>query len=220
MGAGFFRWPTRALTLLAGAVLAGCAGSGSPPAASIVMAGEDTVPAWRAIANDEDVDRLDRADAAWDEALAIARRAGFARQISGEGALLDPGAALARAAPPPGSYRCRVIKLGGEGRGRAFRAFNPFFCHIGVEGELLSITKQTGSERPGGYLHADTDARLAFLGSMALGDESAPRAYGDDPARDMAGWFERVAPFRYRLVVPWPRGDGLLDVFELVPAVE
>jgi hypothetical protein len=60
--------------------------------------------------------------------------------------------------------------------------------------------------------------RLVFLGSMALGTEEVPRAYGDDPGRDMAGILERIGPFRWRLVVPWPRGESKLDVFELVPA--
>ena len=33
------------------------------------------------------------------------------------------------------------------------------------------------------------------------------------------GLFERVGPFRYRLVLPW-RGDNKLAVVELVPAPE
>jgi hypothetical protein len=36
----------------------------------------------------------------------------------------------------------------------------------------------------------------------------------------MAGVVERVAPFRYRLVIPWPRGNAKLDVFELIPVTE
>ncbi len=55
---------------------------------------------------------------------------------------------------------------------------------------------------------------------MALGNEDVPLAYGENAARDMAGIFERYGDFRYRLVVPWPRQDSKLDVFELVPLVQ
>ena len=54
-------------------------------------------------------------------------------------------------------------------------------------------------------------------GRPALGDEQAPLAYGEDPKRDMAGVFERIAPFRWRLVIPWPQSTSKLDVFELTP---
>jgi hypothetical protein len=204
------------LAAAAALFLTGCQAAGGPPRPAGLV--ETVSEPWRNVATATDLDRLERIDSAWQEALAEARRGGFARQIAAEGALLDPQAALPRAAPTPGSYRCRVIKLGTPGRGRAFRAFNPFFCHVGVEGELLSITKQTGSERPGGYLWDLDTRRLVFLGSMALGTEEVPRAYGEDAERDMAGMFERVGPFRWRLVVPWPRGESKLDVFELVPA--
>jgi hypothetical protein len=101
-----------------------------------------------------------------------------------------------------------------------YAAFKPFFCNIGVNNERLSITKQTGSERPAGYLWEEegSSRRLVFLGSLALGNEDAPLAYGDDLNRDMAGVFERVAPFRFRLVIPSPRGTSKLDVIELIPA--
>ena len=176
-------------------------------------------PAWQKVASPDDTTRLERAAAAWEQALADARKAGFSRQVRAEGELLDPAAALARAAPPPGSYRCRVIRLGTTApRGRAFIAHKPFFCHVGVNKDQLSITKQTGSQRPGGYLwDTDDTRRLIFLGSLALGSEDAPLAYGEDPARSMAGIFERYGDFRYRLVVPWPRQDSKLDVFELIP---
>jgi hypothetical protein len=83
---------------------------------------------------------------------------------------------------------------------------------------VLTIVKQTGSQRPAGQLWDDDDAkRLVFLGSLTLGDEEQPLAYGDDPKRNMAGVFERIAPFRWRLVIPWPQNDAKLDVFELTP---
>jgi hypothetical protein len=103
-------------------------------------------------------------------------------------------------------------------KARAFESFKPFFCYVEVEDDQLTIVKQTGSQRPAGRLWEDDDAtRMVFLGSLALGDEEAPLAYGDDPKRNMAGVFERIGAFRWRLVIPWPQSTSKLQVFELTP---
>lgn len=162
-----------------------------------------------------DRDRIDRLDQAWRDGLAEAR-ARSAAQLRSLGALLEPGAALPHPAPPPGSYRCRVVRLGG---GRGITVYPSYFCYVGGEGALLSFTKQTGSERVAGYLFADGDRRLVFLGAVAQGAEGTPPAYGTDPDRDVVGVAERVGPFLYRLVMPRPSGGARLDVLELVPAV-
>ncbi len=207
------------LTVLAGALLlAGCQVTPAvrPEArAAAVDVVEDEEPEWRGVANDDDAKLIADLDTAWREALA-----GAGRQVRGEGRLLDPQAALPRPAPSPGSYMCRLIRLGSSRpREPSYQAFKPFFCHVGVNEDRLSITKQTGSERPAGYLWDDLDKnRMIFLGTLALGNEDAPLSYGEDPARDMAGVLERVGPLRYRLVVPKPRGTAKLDVIELGPA--
>lgn len=210
--------------LLFAGLLAGCASTEEPPAATTPAVIVDQTPVqedgWRGIASAEDHDRLSRLDSAWTAALAEAREKGFGDEIEAEGELLDPDIALPRAAPPPGSYHCRVIKLGSQGEEPAFVAYKPFFCHVGAEDELLTIVKQTGSQRPAGRLYPESDERMIFLGTMALGDEEEPLPYGEDGERDMAGIVQRVAPFRYRLVVPWPRIESKLDVFELVPATD
>ena len=201
-------------------LLPGCESSPSPDlkaAASVVVVQE---PGWRSTASAEDVARIDRLTGVWSEALASARRGGFARQISAEGALLEPDAALPRPAPTPGNYMCRWIRFGsGEGRPRAFTVYPPFYCHVGATDDSISLTKQTGSDRPSGYLFEDSNVRrMIFLGSLALGNETEPLAYGEDSERDMAGIFERVGPLRFRLVVPRPRTGSILEVLELTPA--
>ncbi len=176
---------------------------------------------WMQIATAAAKSRISRIGLAWQAALADARPR-FAGEIRKEGALLDPRAALPRPAPTPGSYNCRLIKLGkATPRAPAFERFKPFFCYVQVEGDLLTIVKQTGSQRPAGRLWEDDQPdRLIFLGSLALGDEQQPLAYGDDPKRDMAGVLERIAPFRWRLVIPWPQSTSKLDVFELTPVAD
>jgi len=212
--------PMRTRAAVVGALLATCActppppkSTGPPPRVEVTQE-----PEWKSIASAGDAGRIGRLADAWTEALAEAKRRGFGRAIQAEGELLRPGAALARPAPTPGSYRCRVIKLGTQGKGAAFNSYKPFFCYVEVEGPLLTIVKQTGSQRPAGRLYPDSDDnRLIFLGTLALGTVEAPLAYGEKPERDMAGVLERVAPFRFRLVIPWPRTESKLDVIELVP---
>jgi hypothetical protein len=174
---------------------------------------------WKQVATASDEDRIARLGLGWQEALADARKTS-ADEVRREGALLRPRAALPRPAPTPGSYYCRLIKLGkATSKSKAYESFRPFFCYVEVEGDLLTIVKQTGSQRPAGRLWEDDDpTRLIFLGSLALGNEEQPIAYGDDPKRDMAGVLERIGPFRWRLVIPWPQSStSKLDVFELTP---
>jgi len=194
-----------------------------PPPRPVVTAAPPTkADIWQRIASAADLNRIRRVATGWSSGLAEARAAGFADAIRAEAKLLDPDAAQARPAPTPGSYSCRLVRLGREGgKGPAFQKFKPFFCYVQVEGNLFTIVKQTGSQRPAGRLwEDDSPNRLIFLGTLALGNEEEARAYGDDPRRDMAGIFERIAPFVWRLVIPYPQNGARIDVFELTPVAE
>jgi len=203
------------------ALLSSCASLDRPVPITPTVIGEEPTKedGWTRIANQADVERIKRLRPAWDQGLAEARAGGARRELSAEGDLLKPDAALARPAPTPGSYQCRMVRLGRTSpKARPFEKFKPFFCYVETEGDLLTIVKQTGSQRPAGRLWEDDEqSRLVFLGSLALGNENQPKAYGEDPARDMAGVLERVGPFRWRLVIPWPREQAKLDVYELTP---
>lgn len=204
------------------AALSGCAANKPklPPGVhpSVEVGPPPKSDAWKAVATAEDKDRLARLGAAWQEAVDDANRTNAA-DVRREGKLLSQGSGLPRPDPTPGSYNCRLIKLGkATPKSKAFESFKPFFCYVEVEGDLLTIVKQTGSQRPAGRLWADDDPnRLVFLGSLALGNEDQPLAYGDDPKRNMGGVLERIGPFRWRLVIPWPQSTSKLDVFELTP---
>ena len=192
------------------------------PAGTSVTAIVGKSDAWTIVASPADRNRINRTALAWQAGLVEARARGFRDAIRGEGKLLVSGGGLARPAPTPGSYSCRLVTLGrSTKRGPAFERFKPFFCYVDVEGELFTIVKQTGSQRPAGRLWGDEVAtRLIFLGSVALGNEEEARAYGDDPRRDVAGVFERIAPFVWRLVIPFPQDGTKLQVFELTPVAE
>ena len=218
-------WPgaKRAALIALAMAGAGCQTSRLPPGTRAVV--EVGPPAqshvWKELATAADEHRLDRLGLAWQSALADARKTNAA-DIRREGELLLPRGGLARPAPTPGSYNCRLLKLGkASAKDKPFESFKPFFCYVEVDGDQLTIVKQTGSQRPAGRLWEDDDpTRLVFLGSLALGSEDQPLAYGDDPKRDMAGVLERIAPFRWRLVIPWPQSTSKLDVFELTPVAQ
>ncbi|WP_265530585.1 DUF4893 domain-containing protein [Sphingomicrobium marinum] len=194
-----------------------------PPPPQVVIE-DDPDEVWRGYASSADIERLERLDEAWTAGLAAARAADFVTAVDNEGALLDPDAGLDRPAPTPGSYKCRLVKLGAaKAADPEFIAYNPFFCFVQVDETAtdgrFTIVKQTGSQRPTGRLW-DAGDRYVFLGSLALGNEREPLAYGEDPSRDMAGVWERIGNFRWRLVIPYPRTGGIVDVFELTPVAD
>jgi len=211
-----FRFPL--LIIAATVAVGGCVPVKEKPRA-IVSVGEPVkADLWQGIASAADQQRLANVSGAWAAGLADARKAGFATALRDDAELVKSNAALARPAPTPGSYRCRLVKLGGK---PAFEKFKPFFCYVEVDGNLLTIVKQTGSQRPAGRLWEDDNpTRLIFLGSLALGDEETPLAYGDNPKRDMAGILERTGPFRWRLVIPWPQDGSKLHAYELTPVAD
>jgi hypothetical protein len=182
-------------------------------------AAKDDIPAdWHQVATTGDRTRLRNTRQAWIEALAKVRAAGQGKAIAAQGVLFDPDRALIGAKPPTGDYRCRVFKLGGQRPGnRDFTASPAFRCRIDREGEMLSFYKIGGSQRPAGLVFDDGGYRQIFLGTLSLGDEELPIDYGRDDNRDMAGVVERIGPRRWRLVLPYPHFESLLDVVELVP---
>ena len=81
----------------------------------------------------------------------------FTQAIAADPLLFDPDRALTDAALPQGKYRCRTFKLGGRGTAtRDFTAYPWFDCQVADEGEVRSLHKVTGSQRPTGLIFADT----------------------------------------------------------------
>ena len=113
--------------LLLGACATGASRTATVEPAPIVAVEEEPPLQWKGIATTPDSDRLSRLGEAWAAALSDVRRSRSSSAFRVEGELLDPNAALPRPAPPPGPYRCRVVKLGRDGRGPAIAAFPPFF---------------------------------------------------------------------------------------------
>lgn len=217
---------TKRVWLGTGACIALAAfGSSASCAAAVAGAGvgvalprdQDRDGDWRRVATVADRARLRGWRGAWVDALAQVD----AKQLAAEPKLFDPDRALADALPPPGGYRCRTFKLGARGGiGPTYSASAWFGCRIDSNGDtdVISLVKVDGSQRPVGTVFADTASRAIFLGTMELGDEKRPMRYGRDANRDMAGLIERIGAQRWRVVLPYPRFESVLDVVELVPA--
>ncbi len=174
---------------------------------------------WRAVATPADRARLYGWRDAFVRGLNAATIGGNAGKIATEGALLQPDSALEGANLPSGRYRCRTIKLGAQASGPTYLAYPAFDCAVADEGEVASFAKRTGSQRPVGLIFDDGARRKIFLGTLMLGDEKTAIEYGRDPDRDMVGTVERIDKARWRLILPKPRFESVIDVIELVPAI-
>jgi hypothetical protein len=174
---------------------------------------------WRQIATSDDQERLRGWRGTFVEALATARRSGYANEIAREGALLQPDAALGGEPLPNGYYRCRVIKIGAKSDGQLdFIAYPAFQCRVRQSSTHQSFAKLTGSQRYIGRILPGDAMRQIFLGTLALGDETRALDYGADRERNVAGHIEKVGPARWRLVMPRPHFEWKLEVVELIPA--
>ncbi|KQT33335.1 hypothetical protein ASG29_04530 [Sphingomonas sp. Leaf412] len=192
------------------------------PALSLLAAPAAAQTDWRRVATPTDRARLADWRTVWAGALARARAGGAGAEIAAAGALFDYDRALPRPVPPAGDYRCRIVKLGAAKRWMLPYVAYPFFaCRVAVTasgaGETVTLAKLTGSQRQVGTIHPRDGERAVFLGTLMYGYEDRPLPYGRDAKRDVAGWVERIGERRWRMAMPSPAFESMLDVMELVP---
>jgi hypothetical protein len=199
--------------------LALIAGGGAVHAKKKPKPADPVVADWKQVVTPRDMDRIRNWRNSFVKALASARAGGNGRSMAFEGRLLDPDASLGGDAPPAGAYRCRVVKVGAAGaEGLAYVVYPHFACSVADEGEVKSFAKTGGSQRPVGLIFKGDAQRSIFLGTMMLGDEKRAIDYGRDNMRDMAGAVERIGENRWRLILPYPAFESVMDVIEIVPA--
>lgn len=189
-----------------------------PDAAPLALEAAPEPGSWRATATAQDRDRIRGWYSSWQAAIADARAKGDGAKLDAEGALLTPLAALPNPHLPPGNYKCRTVKLGSQAGPPGLIAYGWFECRVASEQGIVSLVKTSGSQRPIGLIFPDDMRRQVFLGTLLLADETIPLDYGSDRMRDLAGLVERIDAKRWRLVLPRPAYESLLDVIELVPA--
>jgi hypothetical protein len=172
---------------------------------------------WRRDAVPSDIGRVQALPIAWQRAIADARARGFGPQLARLGELLDPRLVFDRAEPPPGVYHCRTIRIGAQRPATSSLIVYPWYqCRVSLTpGGDLQFAKITGTLRTSGNLYPDSDRRLVYLGVQDPG--TAMRgAYGPRTELNQAGVLERIGPRRWRLALPFPRSDSLLDVIDIV----
>ena len=173
--------------------------------------------AWKDVATKSDRDRLADWRASFTAALDAARKGGHGADIDREGALLDPDAAAGTSAIPNGLYKCRIIKLGAKGDDNlSYVSYPAFYCRVRAERDLQRFNKFGGTQRYVGLIFPGDGVHQVFLGTLVLGDETRALQYGQDELRDLAGYFERIGPNRWRLLMPKPNFESQFDVMELV----
>ena len=173
---------------------------------------------WRSVVTESDRERLKNWRTAFVDALRAARAGGHSEAVAREGVLLDPDAALGGGPIPNGDYRCRVIKLGARSRGMLdYVSYPAFNCRITQAGHVQDFAKLSGSQRQVGTIFPGDPLRQVFLGTLVLADESRAFQYGRDEDRDVAGYVEKIGPDRWRLIMPRPHFESVMDVMELVP---
>ena len=204
-----------ALALVLMSALGACTGGAAHPKSAGAHAIVEIAPveAWKAVATSADQARIGALPGVWSHAIAGLKKPARAT-LASEGALLDPAGAKDLPALPPGPYRCRLLRFDARG---GLAGFKPDFCVVTGDAKGVALTKQTGSNLPGGWLHADGDHRLIFLGGQRSAAADTPPAYGTNDATDIAGVIERVDAFRWRLTLTRAGKGALLDVYELVP---
>jgi hypothetical protein len=199
--------------------LAGCQKVPPEPVAARPVITVEEQEEWRGDALESDVATLDALPATWIQALAETRRR-YGRAVAREGELLQPDSGLPRAAPAPGPYRCRAIRIGARvATARPWSVTRSGFCYVGVEGDQLSLSSEIPGLRFGGYLWETKDEEtLVFLGGATPARTRIAMPYGESPASDRIGTIERIGDFRYRLSLPAREGDARLVVIEMVAA--
>ncbi|KPF73516.1 hypothetical protein IP88_09200 [alpha proteobacterium AAP81b] len=172
---------------------------------------------WQALIRPDDRKRLTGLWRAWTRAVGEVHQEGA--DLDALGALGDPGAARAGLPPPPGRYRCRLVRLG---RGDAAPSGMPVVgelpggaCTVTAVDGGLWFEQLEGPQRVAGKLWADGE-RQVFLGSIKLAGEAGVMAYGDDRARDQVGVLRAIGEGRWRLELPWPRWQSDLCLVEIV----
>jgi len=219
-----------ALLLLAG--MAGCATKAPCPPQG--TAGQPAKPDWHEAITDPDHVRLRAWRNAFVDGLKEARDHGYGPQIDAEGSLLDPDMAMDGAMPPVGAYRCRTLKIGAKHHaaqaqegvtqdptkpiGHQDLIIDPVrHCEIAQIGPLRRLVQTDGIQRPWGRIYPDINARAIFLGTMVLSDEVKPIRYGRDADRDLVGSIQRIGDQRWRMLLPDPAWESVINVVELVP---
>jgi hypothetical protein len=112
-----------------------------------------------------------------------------------------------------GDWRCRVIKLSKD-QALPIVVYADFRCRIEDQDQGLWLDKLNGSQRTHGGFWDIGEARMAYVGALALGDETGEPQYGESQERNQVGYLVPLSRTHMRLEFPQPGGEAGLEVLE------
>jgi len=131
--------------------------------------------------------------------------------------VLDPAAGSA--GNVEGSWRCRIIKLGGM---TPSRVYSWFTCNVSDRGGHLFFRKVGGLTRTSGYLYPNGDGTYVYLGAASMKSEpwhaysgSGASVGAEATPDDQIGLLSGIGSDRARIEFPYPVQESTFDVIEL-----
>ncbi len=164
------------------------------------------------ILTDEDKARLAQFDTNKTEALAQAQAKGDPADVKLlEAALEGSPLPTEEGFDATGTWRCRVMKLGG---GLPLTIYPNFTCVISDDGAGWFLKKTTGSQRTEGRFYTDSATRLVYVGASYVQGEKR-RKYREAPKENQVAYVEQLAENRLVLQFPRPAYESDFDILVL-----
>ncbi|MBA8878596.1 DUF4893 domain-containing protein [Phyllobacterium myrsinacearum] len=159
-----------------------------------------------------DSKRLEQYQQTKTKAVAEAKATGAAADVRLVDDLLNkPGLPFSQDFDMTGNWQCRTIKLGGMAP--ALIVYGWFKCKVTDDGSGWALEKISGSQRTKGRFYTESDTRLTYLGTGYVSDQK-PVKYGAGPKTDEAGYAYRTGKNAFRIELPAPYYESLLNVME------
>ena len=172
------------------------------------------VAGWQDVATPADQKRLSLLEESKSRGLQQAQAGSDMGVIHG---VLDPEGGSAERIE--GTWRCRLIKLGGMTPSRVYSWFN---CRISDRGGHLFFNKTSGSTRTAGYLYPAQDGKYVYLGAQYMSTEpmhaysgSGASAGATQTPDDEIGLLSGLGSGHARIELPYPVQESAFDVIEL-----
>jgi len=189
-------------------------------AALLAAIATPTLAQWQGQITDFDRERLFR--------LAESRAAGLAEVDAGAppadrtiiDGVLGPLSSPISAQELTGTWRCRLMKLGGISPSIVYGWQT---CRFRQTADGLYFEKLTGTQRFSGFADPDGAGGFVLLAAMTVRDEPQRHYSGATPGagaaatpNDAVGVITGIGPSHARIEFPWPVIESTFDVIELV----
>ena len=169
---------------------------------------------WQDVATQADQKRLSLLDESRSRGLQQAQSGSDMGAIH---EVLDPAGGPAD--DVQGTWRCRLIKLGGM---TPSRVYSWFTCRVSDRGGHLYFQKVSGTTRTAGYLYPAEGGKYVYLGAEYMSTEPV-HAYSGSGASygatqtpdDEIGLLSGIGSGHARIELPYPVQESAFDVIEL-----